>query len=197
MKNLIFNKYHNKTILITGHTGFKGSWLSIWLTNLGAKVIGISIDIPSRPSNFDSSRIKGCIKDYRIDICDATKIKEVIIRERPDFVFHLAAQALVRPSYQNPLETLSVNSLGTANILEALRFIDKKVVAVMITSDKAYDNVEWVWGYRETDRLGGRDPYSASKGMAELVIKTYVESFFNVRIVVSSNPTPVILISSA
>jgi CDP-glucose 4,6-dehydratase len=98
---------------------------------------------------------------------------------QPDFVFHLAAQPLVRPSYENPIDTISINTLGTANVLDALRALDKPTVAVMITSDKAYDNVEWVWGYRETDRLGGKDPYSASKGMAELVIRTYVESFFN------------------
>ena len=187
MKDTIFNAFSNKTVLITGHTGFKGSWLSIWLQNLGAKVIGVSLDIPSKPSNFESSNIKKLIKDYRADIRDFDSIKEIVIKEQPDFVFHLAAQALVGSSYQNPLETFSTNSLGTANLLEALRSVDKKVVAIMVTSDKAYDNVEWAWGYRDTDRIGGKDPYSASKGMAELVIKSYVESFFcsnnsNVRI---------------
>jgi len=187
MNDTIFNEFSNKTVLITGHTGFKGSWLSIWLNNLGAKVIGVSIEIPSKPSNFESSCIKNLIKDYRIDIRDLEALKEVIDKEQPDFVFHLAAQALVGISYQNPLETFSTNALGTANLLEALRCMNKKVVAIMITSDKAYDNVEWVWGYRETDRIGGKDPYSASKGMAELVIRSYVESFFgsnnsNVRI---------------
>ena len=171
--------YIGKTVLITGHTGFKGSWLSAWLTSLGAKVIGLSIDIPCTPSNFAVSNIGDLVEDHRIDVCDAASVRKIIIKSKPDYVFHLAAQALVRPSYMNPLDTLVTNSIGTANVLDALRFLNKPVVAVMITSDKAYDNVEWVWGYRETDRLGGKDPYSASKGMAELAIRTYVDSFFN------------------
>jgi CDP-glucose 4,6-dehydratase len=164
---------------VTGHTGFKGSWLSIWLISLGAKVIGLSIDIPSNPSNFRASRIKNLVEDCKVDISNAKLVREIIHEYHPDFVFHLAAQSLVRPSYNSPLETITVNALGTANVLDALRLLKKKVVAVMITSDKAYDNVEWVWGYRETDKLGGKDPYSASKGMAELVIRSYIESFFN------------------
>ncbi len=171
--------YKDKTVLVTGHTGFKGSWLCTWLTNLGAKVVGVSLDTVSEPSNFEVSDIKSIIDDHRIDVRDAAAVKQIIVDTQPDFLFHLAAQALVRPSYQNPLETLSTNAMGTANVLDALRFVEKQVVAVMITSDKAYDNVEWIWGYRETDRLGGKDPYSASKGMAELAIRTYVESFFN------------------
>lgn len=170
--------FSGKTVCITGHTGFKGSWLSLWLTRLGAKVIGLSIDVPSDPSNFVSSDVGSYIEDHRIDICNLEEVKLVISKAQPDFVFHLAAQALVRVSYSNPIDTLLVNSIGSANILESLRGLDKPVVAVMITSDKAYDNVEWVWGYRETDRLGGKDPYSASKGMAELAIRTYVESYF-------------------
>jgi CDP-glucose 4,6-dehydratase len=173
------NVYKNKTILITGHTGFKGSWLSIWLTSLGAKVVGVSINIPSTPSNFSASLITDVIEDHRIDIRDSDAIRSLIVSSQPDYVFHLAAQALVVPSYSNPLDTFSVNALGSASVLDALRSLNKKVIAIMITSDKAYDNVEWVWGYRETDRLGGKDPYSASKGMAELVIRSYVESFFN------------------
>jgi len=172
------NQFHGKTVLITGHTGFKGSWLSVWLTSLGAKVIGLSVDIPSTPSNFEASGINNMMDDFRIDIRDAVAVNKLVHDNQPDFVFHLAAQALVRPSYEFPLETLSINAIGTANVLDALRTIDKQVVAVMITSDKAYDNVEWVWGYRETDRIGGKDPYSASKGMAELAIRTYVESYF-------------------
>jgi len=171
--------FKNKKILITGHTGFKGSWLSMWLLHLGAKVVGVSNGEISDPSNFSASKISNVIDDRRIDIRDADAIKALVEEVRPDFVFHLAAQALVRPSYNNPLETMTTNAIGTANVLDALRVLDKKVVAVMITSDKAYDNVEWVWGYRETDRLGGKDPYSASKGMAELVIRSYVDSFFN------------------
>lgn len=173
------NSYKNKTVLVTGHTGFKGSWLSAWLTSLGANVVGLSVDIPCSPSNFEVSKIDGIVEDHRVDVRDAKRVKDIVNMTQPDFVFHLAAQALVRPSYTNPLDTLTTNAIGSANVLDALRFLDKSVVAVMITSDKAYDNVEWVWGYRETDRLGGKDPYSASKGMAELAIRTYVDSFFN------------------
>jgi CDP-glucose 4,6-dehydratase len=173
------NSFKEKTVLITGHTGFKGSWLSMWLVHLGAKVVGMSNGEISEPSNFSVSEISKAIDDRRLDIKNADTVSALVKEVQPDFVFHLAAQALVRPSYENPLETMTTNAIGTANVLDALRALDKKVVAVMITSDKAYDNVEWVWGYRETDRLGGKDPYSASKGMAELVIRSYVESFFN------------------
>ena len=168
-----------KTVLITGHTGFKGSWLTTWLSMLGAKVVGISEKIPTVPSNYESVLSGLDIVDLRLDICDKTAICKAIDEHQPDFVFHLAAQALVRSSYEAPLQTLITNSIGTATVLEGLRGLTKPVVAIMITSDKAYDNVEWVWGYRETDRLGGKDPYSASKGMAELAIRSYVESFFN------------------
>jgi len=171
--------FNGATVLVTGHTGFKGTWLSLWLKQLGAKVVGISIDIPSEPSHFNAANLTGYIEDHRLDIRDGEALKKLVDKIQPDFVFHLAAQALVRPSYENPVDTISTNVIGTANVLDALRFMSKKVIAVMITSDKAYDNVEWVWGYRETDRLGGKDPYSASKGMAELAIRTYVESFFN------------------
>lgn len=171
--------YKNKTVLVTGHTGFKGSWLSFWLSSLGANVVGLSLDIPCSPSNFEASEISGLVEDYRIDIRDSKSVNEIIKEIKPDYIFHLAAQALVRPSYQNPLDTLVTNAIGSANILDALRYMDKPVIVVMITSDKAYRNVEWVWGYRETDNLGGNDPYSASKGMAELAIKSYIESFFN------------------
>jgi CDP-glucose 4,6-dehydratase len=177
----MFEHFKGKTVLITGHTGFKGSWLSIWLANLGAKVVGISIDIPTSPSNFSTSFVENIIDDRRCDIRDVESVKSIVQEIQPDFVFHLAAQALVRPSYESPLETIEINSIGSANILEALRVLDKDVVAVMITSDKAYDNLEWVWGYRESDRLGGKDPYSASKGMAELAIRSYIESFFNAK----------------
>jgi len=173
------NIYADKTVVITGHTGFKGSWLAAWLSHLGANVVGLSIDLPSNPSHFVATDMANYIEDNRIDVCDAKLVKQCFKKIQPDFVFHLAAQALVRPSYDSPLETLTTNAMGTANVLDALRLIEKPVVAIMITSDKAYDNVEWVWGYRETDALGGKDPYSASKGMAEIVIRSYVESFFN------------------
>jgi CDP-glucose 4,6-dehydratase len=171
----IFNK---KTVLVTGHTGFKGSWLSLWLKSLGANVIGLSNQIPSEPSHFDEAQLAKHINHNVLDICDENQISQFVNDFKPDFIFHLAAQALVRPSYENPLETINTNALGTANLLNSLRHLDNPVVAVMITSDKAYNNMEWTWGYRETDRLGGKDPYSASKGMAELVIRTFVESYF-------------------
>jgi CDP-glucose 4,6-dehydratase len=173
------NIFKNKVVLITGHTGFKGSWLSIWLAGLGAKVVGVSIDIPTVPSIFEETMLSDHVCDCRIDIQDSDAIRDILLEHQPDFIFHMAAQALVRPSYSSPLDTFSVNSLGTVNILEGLRALKKNVTAVMITSDKAYDNVEWIWGYKETDRIGGKDPYSASKGMAELAIRSYVESFFN------------------
>jgi len=172
------NIFKDKTVLITGHTGFKGSWLALWLKQLGANVIGVSLDIPSKPSHFAAVQLDTQIQDHRLDVRDASAVKALVARSQPDFVFHLAAQALVRPSYEYPLETLATNTMGSANVLDALRGLTNPVVAVMITSDKAYDNVEWVWGYRETDRLGGKDPYSASKGMAELAIRTFIESYF-------------------
>jgi CDP-glucose 4,6-dehydratase len=177
---ILNDTFKDKTVLITGDTGFKGSWLAIWLNFLGAKVIGLSKDIPTNPSNYEVSEIKNFIEEIRIDIQDSDAVRKVVTEFQPDFVFHLAAQALVRLSYENPLETLNTNAMGSVNLLDALRSIKKNVVAIMITSDKAYDNVEWAWGYRESDRLGGKDPYSASKGMAELAIRAYVESFFNI-----------------
>ena len=177
--NFLKSTYNNKTVLITGHTGFKGSWLSSWLAHLGAEVIGISIDIPSSPSNFEASNLSTIIEDNRANICQIDEIKPLIIEREPDFIFHLAAQPIVSTSYKEPINTIATNAIGTANILESIRDFPKKLVAVMITSDKAYENLEWEWGYRETDRLGGKDPYSASKAMAELVIKTFYESYFN------------------
>jgi CDP-glucose 4,6-dehydratase len=174
-----FSCFDGAKILITGHTGFKGSWLSLWLTKLGAQVYGVSQDIPTTPSLFTSIELEKKLKDYRFDICEKDLLNNLIGEIKPNFIFHLAAQSLVRPSYKDPLNTLKTNALGTAKVLDSLRLLDKPMVAVMITSDKVYDNVEWLWGYRETDRLGGKDPYSASKGMAELVIRSYVESYFN------------------
>ena len=170
--------YKNKKVLITGNTGFKGSWLSIWLLSLGAEVYGISNSIPSTPSHFETADLKKRITHYDIDIRDFKPVLDVFKEVKPDFVFHLAAQPLVRYSYQEPLLTLETNFIGTTHILEALRIADNPCIAVFITSDKAYDNQEWPWGYRETDALGGKDPYSASKGAAELAIKSYTHSFF-------------------
>lgn len=170
--------FENKTVLITGHTGFKGSWLTVWLLSLGAKVVGVSLDPPTVPSHFSEAALGGLVKDLRVDIRNQKMLIEALVDAQPDFVFHMAAQALVKRSYQNPLETWETNVIGSLNILEALRHLKKKCVVIMITSDKCYDNVEWVWGYRETDALGGPDPYSASKASAELVIKSHIKSFF-------------------
>lgn len=170
--------FAGKTVLVLGHTGFKGSWLAAWLDRLGARVVGIADAIPTRPSHFEVLELARRMDDRRLDIRDAPALAALVAEIRPDFVFHLAAQPLVRRSHRSPLETFEVNTLGTANVLEALRLADRPCAAVMITSDKCYDNVEWSWGYRETDRLGGKDPYSGSKGAAELVIRSYFASYF-------------------
>lgn len=180
------NVYRDKKVIITGHTGFKGSWLSLWLNKLGATVIGVSDNVPTDPSLFESVNLRSIVKDVRIDVRNLEDLKRLFIEEKPDFVFHLAAQSIVSTSYFNPIETLSINIMGTANVLESLRFLENNCVAIIITSDKCYDNVEWEWGYKETDHLGGKDIYSGSKGGAELVFKSYFHSFFkestNIRI---------------
>ena len=170
--------FKNKKVLITGHSGFKGSWLSIWLSHLGAKIFGVSDSVVSNPSNYLVCSIPDFVNDFKIDIRDGDKVKSLMKEIQPDFIFHLAAKALVKQSYNNPIDTFTSNVIGTVNILDSLKDIDKKITIVMITSDKVYDNLEWPWGYRENDRLGGKDPYSASKGMAELSIRSYVNSFF-------------------
>ena len=171
--------YKNKKVLITGDTGFKGSWLSTWLLKLGAEVFGISNDIPTTPSNYEVSNLGDRITHFDADIRDLAKIKEIVSDIKPDFVFHLAAQPIVSVSYSNPTETISTNVSGTANILESLRLSNHCCVAIIITSDKCYDNTEQILGYRETDHLGGKDIYSGSKGAAELIFKSYYHSFFN------------------
>jgi CDP-glucose 4,6-dehydratase len=174
----MFTKFKGKRVLITGHTGFKGAWLTAWLQALGAEVFGIALDPPTVPSHFHSGRLSEHMVHYRGDIRDYKSVEDVVVSSQPDFVFHLAAQALVRQSYLDPLETWNTNVIGTLNVLEALRKLDKNCAAVLITSDKCYDNVEWVWGYRENDPMGGPDPYSASKGAAELAIRSHIKSFF-------------------
>jgi len=172
------NAFNAKTVLITGHTGFKGAWLTAWLKMMGAKVVGIALDPPTSPSHFVAANMADGITDLRIDIRDRATLENAIVTAQPDFLFHLAAQALVRRSYDDPIETWQTNVLGTLHVLEALRKLDKPCAAVIITSDKCYDNVEWVWGYRETDAMGGPDPYSASKGAAELAIRSHIKSYF-------------------
>lgn len=172
------NIYNGRNVFITGHTGFKGSWLSSWLLGLGANVTGFSKDIPSQPSNFEALALTDKINDIRGDVRDLSALSEAMGEARPEVIFHLAAQALVRSSYEDPVNTIETNVLGVMNILEAARKLPSVKAIVIITSDKCYRNDEWVWGYRETDRLGGSDPYSASKGCAEIVAHSYFDSFY-------------------
>ncbi|MDD2678286.1 MAG: CDP-glucose 4,6-dehydratase [Candidatus Nanoarchaeia archaeon] len=170
--------YNNKTVLITGHTGFKGSWMTLWLVELGAKVIGYSIDSSSEKGLFNLSGLKDKIIDIRGDIRDLNKLKEVFANYNPEIVFHLAAQSLVRKSYDEPIHTFETNIIGTANMLEAIKHCKNVKSAVLITSDKCYKNKNHVWGYRENDELGGDDPYSASKACSEMIISCCKDSFF-------------------
>ena len=171
--------YKGKKVLVTGHTGFKGSWLSIWLDAMGAEVIGFSLDTYSERDNFVLSEISSKIIDIRGDIRDKDTLTEVFSKYRPEIVFHLAAQPLVRLSYDIPVETYEVNVMGTINVLEAIRVTDSVKVGVMITTDKCYENKEQIWGYRENEPMGGYDPYSSSKGAAEIAISSWRNSFFN------------------
>jgi CDP-glucose 4,6-dehydratase len=171
--------YKNKNVLITGHTGFKGSWLSLWLSALGANVTGFSKSVPTKPSNFVSSNLNKSINNVEGDVLNFELLVKILELEQPDFIFHLAAQSLVKDSYVNPMNTWNTNTIGTLTLLEAVRQSGIRTKMILITSDKCYDNVEWIWGYRENDRLGGPDPYSASKGAAELVISSYHRSYFN------------------
>ena len=172
------NTYKNKNVLVTGHTGFKGSWITTWLIKLGANVTGLSIGIPTSPSMFEEINLSNKINDIRLDVKDLDSVKKVINDCKPDFIFHLAAQAIVSKSYSDPVDTITTNVIGTMNILESLRYYDNSCTVIMITSDKCYDNVEWIWGYKESDHMGGKDVYSGSKGAAELIIKSYINSFF-------------------
>jgi CDP-glucose 4,6-dehydratase len=177
MRNAFGGVFDKKTVLVTGHTGFKGSWLSIWLNELGANVIGYSLDPPTSPSNFEDSRLKEVVTDIRADVRDTARLQSVLDQHRPDIVFHLAAQTLVLESYRNPLDTFHINSTGTVNVLEAIRTTDCVKAAICVTTDKVYANEDSIWGYRETDTLGGHDPYSASKAMAELAVASYRSSY--------------------
>mgnify|MGYP006083453207 CR=1 FL=1 len=176
---MLLDNFSGKKVLVTGQTGFKGTWLCSWLLELGAEVVGIALDPATEPSHFSSIHLSSRMKDLRIDIRDRASVEDAIVSVQPDFVFHLAAQALVRRSYDEPIESWQINVLGTLHVLEALRKLDKPCAAVIVTSDKCYDNTEWVWGYRETDAMGGPDPYSASKGAAELAIRSYIKSYFS------------------
>ncbi len=170
--------YKNKTVLVTGHTGFKGSWLCLWLHKLGANVIGFSNDIPTQPSLFESIGLSERLEDIRGDIRDRAAISQCISQKKPDIVFHLAAQPIVRESYLFPIETFETNVIGTAHVLEACRHTPSVRTVIVVSSDKCYDVYETQSGYTETDPMGGQDPYSASKGCTELVTASYRESFF-------------------
>ncbi len=170
--------FSGKKVFITGHTGFKGSWLTLLLLKLGAKIKGYAQDPITNPSHFDLLGIKSDIDHITGDINDYNSLKQSLIDYQPDFVFHLAAQALVRKSYDETLLTMNANIIGTANTLEAVNQCESVKSFVCITSDKCYENAEWIWGYRENDALGGHDPYSSSKACAEIIFSTYNRSFF-------------------
>ena len=173
------NIYKGKKVLITGHTGFKGSWLATWLLKLGAEVYGYSIDIPSVPSHFVELGLENKMVSVFGDVKDFREFKKFTDEHKPEVVFHLAAQPIVRQAFTNPMETIHTNVMGVTNVLEIARTVDYIKSLVIITSDKCYENVEWTFGYREVDRVGGEDPYSASKGAAEIIASTYMRSFFN------------------
>jgi CDP-glucose 4,6-dehydratase len=178
--NNLSDFYHEKSVLITGHTGFKGSYLALWLTRLGARVTGYALAPTTYPSNFESSCVRDVLTvDNQADIRDKDRLAAVIRTAAPDVVFHLAAQPLVRESYRLPFETFDVNIMGTICLLECIRALRHPCVIVIVTSDKCYENQERMEGYRETDPMGGHDPYSASKGAAEIVVASYRRSFFN------------------
>ncbi len=186
MQNLFSGIYKDKTVLVTGHTGFKGSWLAYWLNEMGATVVGYSQDAPTNPNHFGllfHSEFK--LKTSKLvsitgDIRDLYKLNQTFEEHKPDIIFHLAAQPLVRVAYENPIETYETNVIGTLKIFEACKKANVKAI-VNITSDKAYENKEWIWGYRENDPLGGYDPYSSSKGCADILTNSYRNSYFNIK----------------
>jgi CDP-glucose 4,6-dehydratase len=178
MANFFQNYYRGRRVLVTGHTGFKGAWLTEWLLALGAKLTGYSLPPPTAPSLFEQLGLAARIKHVLGDVNDRARLTQVVAEAQPEVIFHLAAQPLVRDSYADPVGTFAVNVMGTVHMLEAVRAWGKFCVVVGITSDKCYENREWLHGYREADAMGGYDPYSASKGCAELVIAAYRRSFF-------------------
>ncbi|MBF0525848.1 MAG: CDP-glucose 4,6-dehydratase [Deltaproteobacteria bacterium] len=188
------NIYRGKRVFITGHTGFKGAWLALWLTLLGADVIGYSIAPPSRPNLFEAVNLADDVTHLYGDIRDRDNLQRAMAEHQPDMVFHLAAQPLVRLSYDDPHLTYETNVMGTVNVFEAVRLTPRVRVVVSVTSDKCYENREWAWGYRENDPMGGYDPYSSSKGCAELITAAYQRSFFSQN--QSGRPYPVALASA-
>ncbi len=180
MQNLFNNVFKDLPVLLTGHTGFKGSWLTLWLREMGAKVIGYSLpEPPTQPSNYELIGTGEQITDLRGDIRDYASLRAVLEEHRPQLVIHFAAQTTVLPSYRDPKVSLDTNVGGTVNVLEAVRTTESVKAAVVCATDKVYENKEWVWGYRENDELGGYDPYSTGKAMAELAVTSYRRSFFS------------------
>ncbi len=173
------NFWQNKRVFITGHTGFKGSWLSLWLHSLGSIVTGYALQPPTNPSLYELCRINELLESNIADVRDKDVLSEALVQAQPEIVFHMAAQPLVRYSYLNPVETYETNVMGTVNLLESVRECKSVRAVVNITTDKCYQNNEWYWGYRENDQLGGYDPYSASKACSELITASYRNSFFN------------------
>jgi CDP-glucose 4,6-dehydratase len=172
--------WHGKRVFLTGHTGFKGSWMSLWLESLGAKVYGLALPPPSRPSLFNVAQIESGMVSHTLgDIRDIETVQNIMKAAQPDIVIHMAAQSLVRLSYAEPVETFATNVMGTVNVLESSRNVPSVKAIVVVTTDKCYQNNEWAWGYRENDPMGGRDPYSSSKGCAELVTSAYRNSFLH------------------
>ena len=171
--------WRDKCVLLTGHTGFKGSWLSLWLQSMGAQVVGYALAPPTNPSLFEVAEVGNGMTSIIGDIRDLERLRKVFVEHRPEIVIHMAAQPLVRYTYVEPVETYSTNVMGTVNLLEAVRSTDSVKAVVNVTSDKCYENREWVWGYRENEAMGGYDPYSNSKGCAELVTAAYRNSYFH------------------
>ena len=177
-QDLFSANFKDSKVVVTGHTGFKGGWLVRWLHELGAKVFGLSDREFANPCFFNAVDVSDCLQqDFRVNVCDLNDLKRCISSVQPDYVFHLAAQSIVSRAFSDPITTYTTNALGSVSLLEATRQLSSPTVVVMVTSDKVYENVEWEWGYRETDRLGGGDPYSASKAMAELAISAHFRSF--------------------
>ena len=172
------SSWQGRRVLVTGHTGFKGGWLSLWLHQLGAEVTGLALPAPTDPSFFEQTRLSELLHHIEGDVRDLAVVENAVREAQPEIVFHLAAQPLVRYSYDHPIETYATNVMGTAHVLDACRRVDSVQAVVCVTSDKCYENREWVWPYRESDPMGGHDPYSSSKGAAELVVAAYRRSYF-------------------
>lgn len=171
--------WRGRRVLVTGHTGFKGAWLSLWLHRLGARVAGLSVDVPTDPSLYELAAVAGVMESEAVvDIREMESLASALAASEPEIVLHMAAQALVRPSFREPRVTFETNVMGTVNVLEGVRQTPSVRVVVVVTSDKCYENREWEWGYREDEAMGGHDPYSSSKGAAELVTAAYRRSFF-------------------